>query len=62
MTVKLTQILILSLKNTENLPFWDEIIRLTEKVQTLPEMLLGKVVICLQKTETRFMFLTLFLY
>jgi hypothetical protein len=31
-----------------------------EKRQPLQQMLLGKVVICLQKTETRSMFITLY--
>jgi hypothetical protein len=31
-----------------------------EKKQSLPQMLLGKVVICLQKTETRSMSITLY--
>jgi hypothetical protein len=31
-----------------------------EKKQPLQQMLLGKVVICLQKTETRSMFITLY--
>jgi hypothetical protein len=33
-----------------------------EKRQPLQQMLLGKVVICLQETETRSMFVTLYKY
>jgi hypothetical protein len=33
-----------------------------EKRQSLQQMLLGKVVICLQETETRSMFITLYQY
>jgi hypothetical protein len=33
-----------------------------EKRQPFQQMLLGKVVICLQKTETRFMLITLYGY
>jgi hypothetical protein len=33
-----------------------------EKVQPLQQMLLGKVAICLQKNETRCVFITLYYY
>jgi hypothetical protein len=33
-----------------------------EKRQLFQQMLLGKVVLCLQKTETRSMFITLYYY
>jgi hypothetical protein len=41
--------------------FWQRHQRhMMEKRQSLPQMLIGKGVICLQKTETRSMFITLY--